>query len=183
MGTAAPRTSGGTETEDSPPGPPPDDVGAWLGRGGCRSPARGSTRWARYRFGLGRSSSGGRRRAPTATGRLRPGPGGSDGWCITPEQVCWIASVCCCTAENCWAKPSTVSPNSPAWEIEKVCLVDVLDLYQVEPEMARERLSAYRPWTGDADGSSKWRRFMGTGAPRSLSPPGVTPGQAPSGSN
>ncbi len=29
-----------------------------------------------------RSSSGGRRRAPTATGRLRPGPGGSGGWCI-----------------------------------------------------------------------------------------------------
>ncbi len=117
VGTAAPRTSGGTETEDSPPGPPPDDLGAWLGRGGCRSPARGSTCRARYRFGLGRSSSGGCRRAPTATGRLRPGPGGSDGWCITPGQVCWIASVCCCTAENCWAKPSTVSPNSPAWEI------------------------------------------------------------------
>ncbi len=51
------------------------------------------------------------------TGRLRPGPGGSGGWCITPGQVCWIASVCCCTAENCWAMPSTVSPNSPAWEM------------------------------------------------------------------
>ncbi len=50
-------------------------------------------------------------------GRLRPGPGGSGGWCITLGQVCWIASVCCCTAENCWAKPSTVSPNSPAWEM------------------------------------------------------------------
>ncbi len=35
---------------------------------------------------LARSSSGGRRRAPTATGRLRPGPGGSGGWCITPGQ-------------------------------------------------------------------------------------------------
>ncbi len=35
---------------------------------------------------LGRSSSGGRRRAPTATGRLRPGPRGSGGWCITPGQ-------------------------------------------------------------------------------------------------
>ncbi len=63
------------------------------------------------------SSSGGRRRAPTPMGRLRPGPGGSGGWCIMPGQVCWIASVCCCTAENCWAKPSTVSPNSPAWEM------------------------------------------------------------------
>ncbi len=33
------------------------------------------------------------------------------------SRMCWIASVCCCTAENCWAKPSTVSPNSPAWEM------------------------------------------------------------------
>ncbi len=32
-------------------------------------------------------------------------------------RMCWIASVCCCTAVNCWAKPSTVSPNSPAWEM------------------------------------------------------------------
>ncbi len=77
---------------------------------GCRSPARGSTRQPRYRFGLGRSSSEGCKRVPTATGRLRPGPGGSGGWCITP-------GCCCCTAENCWAKPSTVSPNSPAWEM------------------------------------------------------------------
>ncbi len=44
--------------------------------------------------------------------------GWSGGWCIAPGQVCWIASVCCCTAKNCWAKPSTVSPNSPAWEME-----------------------------------------------------------------
>ncbi len=27
----------------------------------------------------------------------------------------WITSVCCSTAENCWAKPSTVSPNNPTW--------------------------------------------------------------------
>ncbi len=32
-------------------------------------------------------------------------------------RMCWITSVCCCTAEICWAKPSTVSPNSPAWEM------------------------------------------------------------------
>ncbi len=31
-------------------------------------------------------------------------------------KMCWIASVCFCTAENCWAQSSTVSPNSPAWE-------------------------------------------------------------------
>ncbi len=74
---------GGTETEDSPPGPPPGEgaalfspspekeqiptssgcprqrcfrrlpgrLGAWLGRGGLCSPARGSTRRPRYRFG------------------------------------------------------------------------------------------------------------------------------------
>ncbi len=148
VGTAGPWTSGGTETEDSPPGPPPgegaalfspspekeqiptspgcprqgrfvdflDDLGPGWDAGGA-APVRGSTRRPRYRFGLGRSSSGGRRRAPTATGRLRPGPGGSGGCCIMPGQVCWITSVCCCTAENCWAKPSTVSPNSPAWEM------------------------------------------------------------------
>ncbi len=28
-------------------------------------------------------------------------------------RMCWIASVCFCTTENCWAKPSTVSLNSP----------------------------------------------------------------------
>ncbi len=94
-----------------------DNLGPGWDAGGRRSPARGSTRRPRYRFGLGRSSSGGRRRAPTAMGRLRPGPGDSGGWCITPRQVCWIASVCCCNAENCWAKPSTVSPNSPTWEM------------------------------------------------------------------
>ncbi len=73
--------------------------GGWLGRGGHRSPARGSTRRPRCRFSLGRCSSGemaawllarcssgGRRRAPTATGRLRPGPRGSGGRCITPGQ-------------------------------------------------------------------------------------------------
>ncbi len=73
-----------------------------------------------------------------ATGRLRPGPGGSGGWCITPGHVCWIASVCCCTAKNCWAKPSTVRAEQPCLGdggVEKVCLVDVLHLYQVEPEM------------------------------------------------
>ncbi len=32
-------------------------------------------------------------------------------------RMCWIASVCCCTTENSWAKPSTVSPNSPPWEM------------------------------------------------------------------
>ncbi len=56
---------------------------------------------------------------PTTTGRLRPVPGGSGGRCITPDvrRMCWIASVCCCTAEKCWAKPLTVLPNSPAWEM------------------------------------------------------------------
>ncbi len=58
-------------------------LGAWLGRGGRRSPARGSTRRPRCRFSLGQSSSRGRRRAPMVTGRLRPGPGGSGGRCIT----------------------------------------------------------------------------------------------------
>ncbi len=117
----------------------PGRLGAWLRHGGRRSPVRGSTRRPRYRFGLGRSSSGGRRRAPTATGRLRSGPGGSGGWYITPGQVCWIASGCCCTAENCWTKPSTMSPEQSCLGdggVEKACLVNVLHLCQVEAEMA-----------------------------------------------
>ncbi len=28
-------------------------------------------------------------------------------------RICQNASVCCCAAENCWAKPSTASPNRP----------------------------------------------------------------------
>ncbi len=57
------------------------------------------------RFGLGRSSSGGRRRAPTATGRLRPGPGGSGGWCITPGQ------------DVLDRLGLLLLPNSPPWEM------------------------------------------------------------------
>ncbi len=91
----------------------PGRLGAWLERGG-RPPARGSTRWPRCRFSLGRSSSGGcpRRRADWG---LAPGAAvdGASRW----GRTCWITSVCCCTAENCWAKPSTVSPNNPAWEM------------------------------------------------------------------
>ncbi len=123
--TSGPWTSGGTETEDSPPGPPPGEgaalfspspekskfqplwvahvraasstswtTWAWLGRGGAP---------LSLRFGLGRSSSGGRKRAPTATGRLRPGPGAA------VDGASCRGSVYCCTAENCCAKPSTVS--------------------------------------------------------------------------
>ncbi len=137
------------KTEDSPPGPPPgegaalfspspekeqtptspgcprqgrfvdflDDLGPGWGR---RSPARGSTHRTMCRFGLGRSSSGGRRRAPTATGRLRPGPGGSGGWSIMGEALDGVAE----------------QPSLGDGGVEKACLVDVLHLCQVEPEMA-----------------------------------------------
>ncbi len=90
------------------------------------------------RFGLGRSSSGGRRRAPTATGRLRSGPGGSGDGSSRRGRMCWIASVCCCTAENCWEALDGVAeqPSLGDGGVEKACLVDVLHLCQVEPEMA-----------------------------------------------
>ncbi len=32
-------------------------------------------------------------------------------------RTCQNASVCFCTAENCWKKSSTISPSGPAWEI------------------------------------------------------------------
>ncbi len=149
------------ETEDSPPGPPPGEeransnisglpasgplrrlpgrLGAWLGRGGRRSPARGSTRRPMCRFGLGRSGSGGRRRAPTATGRLRPGPGGSGGWCIMPGQdVLDHLGLLLYRRELLGEALDGVAeqPSLGDGGVEKACLVDVLHLCQVEPEMA-----------------------------------------------
>ncbi len=32
-------------------------------------------------------------------------------------RMCQNASVCFCTAENCWKKSYTISPSGPAWEI------------------------------------------------------------------
>ncbi len=75
------------------------------------------------RDGLGVDSAWGGAALEDAGGRPRR----RADWGLTPGaavdgasrrgRMCWIASVCCCTAENCWAKPSTVSPNSPAWEM------------------------------------------------------------------
>ncbi len=88
---------------------------------------------------MGRNSSGGRRRAPTATGRLRPGPGGSGGWCITPGQdvldrlgLLLYRRELLCKALNGVAEQPCLGDGG----IEKACLVDVLHLCQVEPEMA-----------------------------------------------
>ncbi len=87
----------------------------------------------------GRSSSGGRRRAPTATGRLRPGPGGSGGWCITPRQdvldrlgLLLYRRELLVEALDGVAKQPSLGDGG----VEKACLVDVLHLCQVEPEMA-----------------------------------------------
>ncbi len=117
----------------------PGRLGAWLGRGGCRSPARGSTHRLMCRFGLGRSSSGGRRRAPTAIGRLRPGPGGSGGWCIMPGQdVLDRLGLLLYRRELLGEALDGVAEQPCLGDggIEKACLVDVLHLSQVEPEMA-----------------------------------------------
>ncbi len=148
------------ETEDSPPGPPPGEGAALFSPSpekeqtptspGCprqgrfvdfldNSPARGSTRRPMCRFGLGRSGSGGRRRAPTATGRLRPGPGGSGGWCITPGQdVLDRLSLLLYRRELLGEALDGVAeqPSLGDGGVEKACLVDVLHLCQVEPEMA-----------------------------------------------
>ncbi len=162
-----------------------------------------------------------------ATGRLRPGPGGSGGWCITPGQDVLDRIGLLLYRRELLGKALDSVAEQPRL---KACLFDVLHLFQVEPEMAlldhhgghrlpegrraksvavrsscinpgsvlpsctclsalawwtcriamaciaevawqRERLSAYRLWTGDADGSSKRRCSVGTGAPRSLSTP------------
>ncbi len=50
-------------------------------------------------------------------------------------KMCWMDSVCFCTAENCWAQSSTVSPNSLAWETaaSRKRTVDIAHLSQAEP--------------------------------------------------
>ncbi len=138
------------ETEDSPPGPPPGEGAALFSPspekeqtptspGWRRSPARGLTHRPMCRFGLGRSGSGGRRRAPTATGRLRSGPGGSGGWCITPGQdVLDRLGLLLYRRELLGEALDGVAeqPSLGDGGVEKACLVDVLHLCQVEPEMA-----------------------------------------------
>ncbi len=115
-----------------------DDLGPGWDAGGRRSPARGSTHRPMCRFGLGRSSSGGRRRAPTVMGRLRPGPGGNEVWCITPGQdVLDRLSLLLYRRELYREALDGVAeqPSLGDGGVEKVCLVDVLHLCQVEPEM------------------------------------------------
>ncbi len=88
-------------------------------------------------FGLGRSSSGGCRR--TATGRLRPGPGGSGGWCITPGQdVLDRLGLLLYHRELLGEAHDGVAEQPCLGDggVEKACFVGVLHLCQVEPEMA-----------------------------------------------
>ncbi len=89
-----------------------DDIGASWNTGGAA--LLREARRAGLRFSTGRSSSGGHRRAPTATSRL--GLALRRSGASRRGKMCWIASVCFCTAKNCWAQSSTVSPNSQAWE-------------------------------------------------------------------
>ncbi len=89
-----------------------DDIGASWNTGGAA--LLREARRAGLRFSTGRSSSGGHRRAPTATSRLGLALRRSSA--SRRGKLCCIASVCFCTAENCLAHSSTVSPNSQAWE-------------------------------------------------------------------
>ncbi len=86
---------------------------------GCRTSAGGSMHWPRRGLSTRRKHLRSCRRVPSATGSLggvaRGGAVAAEGSCR--GKMCWITSVCCCTAENCWAKSSTVSPNSTAWEM------------------------------------------------------------------
>ncbi len=75
-----------------------------------RSFLRGMAAWG----GAALEDAGGRPRRRADWGLA---PGAAVDGASRRGRMCWIASVCCCTAENCWAKPSTVSPNSPAWEM------------------------------------------------------------------
>ncbi len=72
-------------------------------------------------------------------GRLRPGPGGSGGWCITPGQdVLDRLGLLLYRRELLGEALDGVAeqPSLGDGGVEKACLVDVLHLCQVEPEMA-----------------------------------------------
>ncbi len=224
-----------------------------MGRGGRRAPARGSTRRPSFRFSTGRSGSGGRRRASTATSRRRSGPRGKPplpahpavagcagsprsasalprtagqsprrvaeqpqpGWWERRESVLcrpsfisarlsqrwrswttivditfrgtapWLSSLV--GARSVDVRSSCINPGSGLPSC--ICLSALAGEPAGSPWHAGQRLpgpqhyklwlpeqpSAYRLWTGDADDSSKWRRFAGTSAPRPLSPPGECP--------
>ncbi len=72
------------------------------------------------------------------TGRLRPGPGGSGGWCITPGQdVLDRLGLLLYRRELLGEALDGVAEQPCLGDggVEKACLVDVLHLCQVEPEM------------------------------------------------
>ncbi len=64
--------------------------------------------------GAALEDAGGRPRRRADWGLARDGAVADGASCR--GKMCWMASVCFCTAENSWAESSTVSPNSPAWE-------------------------------------------------------------------
>ncbi len=84
---------------------------------GRRAPARGSTRRLTIQHGaellltcsLTMEGTGGRPRRQADWVLLCGGA-------VHHAGARCVASVCFCTAENCWAQSSTVSPNSQAWE-------------------------------------------------------------------
>ncbi len=94
--------------------------------------------------------------------------GSRGGWyrrrCVLrhPHRTPWVPNG---TGQRCVGR-NVIPRTILSWLLAK------WDVGESEEAGPRERLSAYRPWMGDADGSSKWRRFVGTGAPRSLSQPG-----------
>ncbi len=151
-------------TEDSPPGPPPgegaaspekeqipkspgfprqgrfvdflDDLGPGWDTGGTALLREARRATAKVSI---QSSSGGRRRAPTVTGRLRPGPGGNGGWCITLGEGVLDRLGLLLYRRELLGKVLDGVAEQPCLGVgcvEKVCLVDVLHLYQLEPEMA-----------------------------------------------
>ncbi len=91
-------------------------------------------RRAGLQFSTGRSSSVGHRRAPTATSRL--GLALRRSGASRRGNMCWIASVCFCTAENCWAQSSNnVAEQSSLGDksVEKAHFVDIAPLSKAEP--------------------------------------------------
>ncbi len=74
------------------------------------------------------------------TGRLRPGPGGSGGCCVTQDVLDCLGLLLFCRELLGKALDGVAEqPHLGDGGVEEACLVDVLHLCQVEPEDLRGR--------------------------------------------
>ncbi len=154
--------------------------GLGRGRDGLRRfPAASSTLRPLWRLLLRPSWSGG----GGAGGRVRrradggaAAGGGVETAADRRGRICRNASVCCCAAENCWAKPSTASPNRPAWEIG-ASKNGVCQTPSYPPRSAIGGAPGPPTWTSSDPGPAPWLSSPAGRGPSLCAVPAIQLGQ------